>query len=194
MFGDPQFLRVNKRKDVEIIFDANIKSKNFKFFNLNSVNHSYNHQYLAYNVDTNGSEYCDLSVEEISTNKIITKKIENTTGEIVWHPNNNIVFYTALDDNHRPNKIFAHKIGSDPKNDKCIFEEKDAAYFCSPSISQSKKYLFNTSSFGVLSLSTPEVITISCMVISNIVSRVFVLVVIVLLGFVLIHKEISLIL
>ena len=28
------------------------------------------------------------------------------------------------------------------KNDKCIFEEKDAAYFCSPSISQSKKYLF----------------------------------------------------
>ena len=138
----PQFLRVNKKKDVEIIFDANIKSKNFKFFNLNSVSHSHNHQYLAYNVDTNGSEYCDLSVEEISTKKIITKKIENTTGEIVWHPNNNIVFYTALDDNHRPNKIFAHKIGSDPKNDKCIFEEKDAAYFCSPSISQSKKYLF----------------------------------------------------
>ena len=138
----PQFLRINKNKNEEIIFDANIKSKNFKFFNLNSVSHSHNHQYLAYNVDTNGSEYYDLSIEEISTKKIITKKIENTTGEIVWHPNNNIVFYTALDANHRPNKIFAHKIGSDPKSDTLVYEEKDAAYFCSPALSQSKKYLF----------------------------------------------------
>ena len=138
----PQFLRINKDNNEEIIFDANIKSKNFKFFNLHSVSHSHNHQYLAYNVDTNGSEYYDLSIEEISTKKIITKKIENTTGEIIWHPNNNIIFYTALDTNHRPNKIFAHKIGSDPKNDTLIYEETDAAYFCSPALSQSKKYLF----------------------------------------------------
>mgnify|MGYP001186806001 FL=1 len=138
----PQFLRIDKNNSEEIIFDANIKSKNFKFFNLNSVSHSHNHQYLAYNIDTNGSEYYDLSIEEISTKKIITKKIENTTGEIIWHPNNNIIFYTALDANHRPNKIFAHKIGSDPKSDTLVYEEKDAAYFCSPALSQSKKYLF----------------------------------------------------
>ena len=138
----PQFLRLNKENNEEIIFDANIKSKNFKFFNLGSVSHSHNHQYLAYNVDTNGSEYYDLSIEEISTKKVITKTIENTTGEIVWHPNNSIIFYTSLDANHRPNKIFAHKIGSDPLEDKLIYEEKDAAYFCSPMLSQSKKYLF----------------------------------------------------
>ena len=138
----PQFLRIDKNNNEEIIFDANIKSKNFKFFNLNSVSHSHNHQYLAYNVDTNGSEYYDLSIEEISTKKIITKKIENTTGEIIWHPNNNIIFYTALDASHRPNKVFAHKIGSDPKSDTLVYEEKDAAYFCSPALSQSKKYLF----------------------------------------------------
>ena len=138
----PQFLRLNKENNEEIIFDANIKSKNFKFFNLGSVSHSHNHQFLAYNVDTNGSEYYDLSIEEISTKKIITKKIENTTGEIVWHPNNKIIFYTSLDANHRPNKIFAHKIGGDPHEDKLIYEEKDAAYFCSPMLSQSKKYLF----------------------------------------------------
>ena len=93
-------------------------------------------------MDTNGSEYYDLSIEEISTKKVITKKIENTTGEIVWHPNNKIIFYTSLDANHRPNKIFAHKIGGDPHEDKLIYEEKDAAYFCSPMLSQSKKYLF----------------------------------------------------
>ena len=137
----PQFLRVDGNNEEEVIFDANLKSKDFKFFNLSSVSHSHDHKYLAYNVDTNGSEHYDLSVEEIETKKVITKKIENTTGEIIWHPNNKIIFYTVLDNNHRPNKIFAHEIGSDPANDQLIYEEKDAAYFCSPSLSQSKNYL-----------------------------------------------------
>jgi len=137
----PQFLRIDGNNEEEVIFDANLKSKDFKFFNLSSVSHSHDHKYLAYNVDTNGSEHYDLSVEEIETKKVITKKIENTNGEIIWHPNNKIIFYTVLDNNHRPNKIFAHEIGSDPDNDQLIYEEKDAAYFCSPSLSQSKNYL-----------------------------------------------------
>ena len=137
----PQFLRIDGNNKEEVIFDADLKSKDFKFFNLNSVSHSHDHKYLAYNVDTNGSEHYDLCVEEIETKKVITKKIENTTGEIIWHPNNKIIFYTVLDNNHRPNKIFAHEIGSDPANDQLIYEEKDAAYFCSPSLSQSKNYL-----------------------------------------------------
>ena len=137
----PQFLRIDSNRKEEIILDANLKSKNFKFFNLGSVSHSHNHQYLAYNVDTNGSEHYDLSIEEIITKKIITKKIQNTTGEIIWHPNNKIIFYTVLDNNHRPNKIFAHEIGSNPAHDQLIYEEKDAAYFCYPSLSQSKNYL-----------------------------------------------------
>ena len=137
----PQFLRIDGNNKEEVIFDADLKSKDFKFFNLSSVSHSHDHKYLAYNVDTNGSEHYDLCVEEIETKKVITKKIENTTGEIIWHPNNKIIFYTVLDNNHRPNKIFAHEIGSDTDNDQLIYEEKDAAYFCSPSLSQSKNYL-----------------------------------------------------
>ena len=138
----PQYIRIsNNTKNETILLDANEKSKKFKFFNLGSLSHSHNHQLLAYNVDTKGSEYYDLTVEEVDTKKIITEKIENTTGEIVWHPNNETIFYTVLDQNHRPNKIFAHKIGSDPGNDILIFEEKDPAFFCSTALSQSKKFL-----------------------------------------------------
>ena len=138
----PQFLRINNQTNEEtVVLDANLKSKKFKFYNLSTVSHSHNHQYVAYNVDTNGSEYYDLSIEEIETKNIITDKIENTTGDIIWHPNNKIIFYTVLDKNHRPNKIFSHIIGGDPKNDKLIFEEKDPAFFCSPMLSQSKKFL-----------------------------------------------------
>ena len=83
-----------------------------------------------------------LSVEDLKEGKIITKDIPNTTGDIVWDANNQFVYYIGLDNNQRPNKIFQHKIGEDYKEDNLIFEEKDPAFFCSVSISQSKKYLF----------------------------------------------------
>lgn len=138
----PQFIRINNNtQNEEVVLDTNKKSKEFKFFNLSSVSHSHDHKYIAYNVDTNGSEYYDLSIEEINSQKIITKNIKNTTGTIIWHPNNKTIFYTVLDQNHRPNKIYAHQIGSDTKDDELIFEEKDPAFFCSPELSQSKKYL-----------------------------------------------------
>ena len=138
----PQFLRKKEQDNKEeIILDANLKSKNHKFFNLHCINHSHNHKYIAYNIDTKGSEYYDLSIDEVETKKNITKKIPNTTGKIIWHPNNKVIFYTTLDRNHRPNKIFAHKIGTNPTNDQLIYEESDGAFFCSPELSQSKEYL-----------------------------------------------------
>ena len=71
----PQFLRINNLDNKEeIILDANQKSKDFKFFNLSSVSHSHDHKYFSYNVDINGSEHYDLTIEEILTQKIITKK------------------------------------------------------------------------------------------------------------------------
>lgn len=72
----PQFLRIDGNNKEEVILDANLKSKDFKFFNLGSVSHSHNHKYLAYNVDTNGSEHYDLSIEEIDTKKLLPKKLK----------------------------------------------------------------------------------------------------------------------
>ena len=138
----PCYKRTSLDHKTEIIFDAQKRSVGEKFFNIASISHSHNHQYIAYNIDKNGSENYLLSVEDLKEGKIITKDIPNTTGDIVWDANNQFVYYIGLDNNQRPNKIFQHKIGEDYKEDNLIFEEKDPAFFCSVSISQSKKYLF----------------------------------------------------
>ena len=137
----PSFKRTGSTNVVETIFNAQKKSEGEKFFNLASVCHSHDHRFIAYNIDKNGSENYFLSVENLENKKILTKKIPKTTGEIIWDTDNKSIYYIGLDDNHRPNKIFKHLIGHNYQNDELIFEEKDPAFFCSVSISQSKHYL-----------------------------------------------------
>jgi oligopeptidase B len=139
----PIYYRKNIIKNSEeIILDCEKKSKTHTYFNVASISHSHNHKNVAYNIDTNGSEYFSIIVEHIDKKEILSPEIKNTTGEIIWSLDNNYIFYVGLDQNHRPTKVFKHKIGSDTNKDLLIYEEKDPSFFCSINLSKTKKYLF----------------------------------------------------
>ena len=58
----------------------------------------------------------------------------------------NIFFIQNLDENHRPRKIYRHKLGTYTKEDQLIFEEKSEAFTVGISLSSDEKYFFiNTS-------------------------------------------------
>lgn len=139
----PIYYRKNiKNNFEEIILDCEKKSKTHSYFNVAAISHSHNHKHLAYNIDTNGSEYFSIFIENIETKEILSPEIKNTTGDIIWSLDNNYIFYVGLDQNHRPTKVFKHKIGSDSEKDLLIYEEKDPSFFCSINLSITKKYLF----------------------------------------------------
>ncbi len=139
----PIYYRKNITKNSEeIILDCEKKSKTHAYFNVASISHSHNHKSVAYNIDTNGSEYFSIFVEDIDKKEILSPEIKNTTGDIIWSLDNNYIFYVGLDQNHRPTKVFKHKIGSDVSKDLLIYEEKDPSFFCSINLSKTKKYLF----------------------------------------------------
>ncbi len=139
----PIYYRKNIIKNSEeIILDCEKKSKIHTYFNVASISHSHNHKSVAYNIDTNGSEYFSIFVEDIDKKEILSPEIKNTTGDIIWSLDNNYIFYVGLDQNHRPTKVFKHKIGSDTNKDLLIYEEKDPSFFCSINLSKTKKYLF----------------------------------------------------
>jgi len=139
----PIYYRKNIIKNSEeIILDCEKKSKRHAYFNVASISHSHNHKSVAYNIDTNGSEYFSIFVEDIDKKEILSPEIKNTTGDIIWSLDNNYIFYVGLDQNHRPTKVFKHKIGSDTNKDLLIYEEKDPSFFCSINLSKTKKYLF----------------------------------------------------
>jgi oligopeptidase B len=139
----PIYYRKNiKNNFEEIILDCEKKSKTHSYFNVASISHSHNHKHVAYNIDTNGSEYFSIFIEDIETKKLLSPEIKNTTGDIIWSLDNKYIFYVGLDQNHRPTKVFKHKIGSNGKIDLLIYEEKDPSFFCSINLSKTKKYLF----------------------------------------------------
>ena len=126
----------------EIILDCEKKSKTHTYFNVVSISHSHDHKNVAYNIDTNGSEYFSIFIEDIQKKKLLSPEIKNTTGDIVWSLDNKYIFYVRLDQNHRPTKVFQHKIGSNSEKDLLIYEEKDPSFFCSLNLSKTKNYLF----------------------------------------------------
>ena len=139
----PIYYRKNITNNYEqIILDCEKKSKMHAYFNVGSLSHSHNHKYVAYNIDTNGSEYFSAYIEDIESKEILSSEIKNTTGNIIWSLDNNYIFYVGLDQNHRPTKVFKHKIGTHVGNDLLIYEEKDPSFFCSISLSKTKEYLF----------------------------------------------------
>ena len=116
------------------------KKLNTEYFGIGDLEVSDNEEMLAYSLDLKGSEYFTIYVRRISDNKIISEKIKETSGSITWSLDDKYIFYSKLDKYHRPKKIYRHKIGSSPKDDQLIFEEKDEGFTCSIDISSDEKY------------------------------------------------------
>ena len=48
---------------------------------------------------------------------------------MAWSADGQWLFYTVLDDNHRPSKVMRHRIGTAADGDTPIYEETDAGFF-----------------------------------------------------------------
>ena len=93
------------------------------YFGIGDLSISYNDIYLAYSLDLKGSEYYDIKIRNLKTGKDLSDIITNTTGSVVFSFDNKSIFYSKLDENHRPKKIFLHEIGTNPTKDKLVYEE-----------------------------------------------------------------------
>ena len=126
--------------------DKEKKKLKTEYFGIGDLEVSNNDEYLGYSLDLKGSEYFTIYVRDISSKKLITEKIEETSGSITFSLDDKYIFYSKLDKFHRPRKIFRHKIGSAKKNDELIFEEKSDAFTVGISLSADEKYFFITTS------------------------------------------------
>ena len=134
--------------NVEEIWNGDLEKKKLKaeYFGLGDLEVSENDQYLGYSLDLKGSEYYTIYIRDIKTNKLVTEKIEETSGSIDFSLENKYIFYSKLDKHHRPRKIFRHKLGSSVKDDQLIFEEKSEAFTVGIGLSSDEKYFFISTS------------------------------------------------
>ena len=134
--------------NIEEIWNGDEEKEKLKveYFGVGDLEVSFNDKYLGYSLDTKGSEYYTIYIRDINTKKLVTEKIEETSGSITFSLDDQYVFYSKLDENHRPRKIYRHKLGTKVSEDQLIFEEKSEAFTVGIGLSSDDKYFFINSS------------------------------------------------
>ena len=140
-------IKLRKKIDsnhIEEIWNGDKEKEKLKteYFGVGDLEVSWNDKYLGYSLDLKGSEYYTIYIRDIETGSLVTEKIEDASGGITFSLDDKFIFYSKLDENHRPRKIFRHKIGTPVKNDELIFEEKSEAFTVGIGLSSDEKYYF----------------------------------------------------
>tara|TARA_B100000963_G_scaffold176047_1_gene153073 strand:+ start:1539 stop:3614 length:2076 start_codon:yes stop_codon:yes gene_type:complete len=139
--------KINSQK-IEEIWNGDKEKKKLgvEYFGVGDLEVSHDDKLLAYSLDIKGSEYYTIFIRDIANNRLVTKEIKDTSGNITFSLDDKYIFYSKLDDNHRARKIYRHRIGNFDDEDKLIFEEKSEAFTVSISISSDEKYYFISTS------------------------------------------------
>ena len=139
----PIFCRYHKNNvdQEEVLFNANLAAKEHEYFDIGDAGHSPNHKYFAYSADTKGSEFYTLYIIDLSTGNLLKDQIRNIQSVFVWANDSQTLFYTMLDDNHRPDKVYRHALGTDLTKDEMVYQEKDPGFFVSLDITESNNFI-----------------------------------------------------
>ena len=134
--------------EIEEIWNGDLEKAKLKteYFGLGDLEVSYNDKLLAYSLDLKGSEYYTIHIRDIKSREQVGEKIENTSGGITFSLDDKYIFYSKLDDNHRPREIYRHEIGTPTSKDILIFKEESEAFTVGIGLSSDEKYFFITSS------------------------------------------------
>ncbi|WP_312796012.1 S9 family peptidase [Tianweitania sp.] len=126
----PRYFRTPRDGGEQVILlDGDKEAADRAYFHLGGVDHSPDHNSLLWGYDDKGSEFYALRVRKIDDGQDLDEVVPDTGGEGVWTAGSDGFFYTRLDANHRPSRVFHHAIGTPSETDRLIFEEEDPGFF-----------------------------------------------------------------
>ena len=102
--------------------------------------HSPDHRHYAYLVVFTGDERYRLRVRDIVSGRDLPHEIPEVTS-FAWAPDSTTLFYVRLDSEHRPRFVYRHRLGTNPKNDVLIYEEKDPGFEVSVRLTSTKRFI-----------------------------------------------------
>ncbi|MGK8435969.1 S9 family peptidase [Ectopseudomonas hydrolytica] len=115
---------------------------------------------LAYSLDSSGEEIYRLFVKELDSGRISELPFDDCDGSMTWAGDSQTLFFTELDDTHRPYKLYRHRLGT--RGAEQVFEEADGRFFLHCYRSSSERQLIlqlgskTTSEVWVLDAERPE--------------------------------------
>ncbi|WP_306118158.1 MULTISPECIES: S9 family peptidase [unclassified Roseitalea] len=161
----PRFYRVpRENRDAErtILLDGDKEAEGKDYFRLAGADHSHDHARLLWAYDDKGSEYFTCRVRDLATLDDLGDVVEDTSGGGVFDAAGDGFFYARMDDNHRPSKVFYHRLGTAQAEDRLVYEEPDAGFFMGVGSSRLNDFVYinihdhETSEFRLIRADAPD--------------------------------------
>ncbi len=125
----------------QILLDGDKEAEGRSYFHIGDGGHSNDHAMYAWTVDLTGSEFFSLHVKDLATGELLPDVIEHCSGGFEWAGDDRHIFYTVLDDNHRPCKVYRHRLGTPTAADVLVYEEPDPGFFTGVGLTESRRFL-----------------------------------------------------
>ena len=133
------------QKKIEVILDVNKLSRGKKYCDMSELAVSPSKEKLAFCVDEEGRRFYSIFFKNLKSGCLLSQKIKNTAGDIVWAGDNNTLFYVQQDPKTlRSCRVFRYNLKT--RKRKLIYEEKDESFSVSLYKTLSKKFIFIQSS------------------------------------------------
>ena len=133
--------RVAKVEDMDVLIDGNQQAQGTDFFKIIGHDADPKGELLAWAYDDKGSEYFTICVRRIADGTDLGDTLVDTGGSFGWSACGQYLFYIAIDENHRPNRVLRHALGTTQADDVCVYEERDSGFFVGLSATSSGRFL-----------------------------------------------------
>ena len=132
--------------DVEQVFlDENLLAQDHEYFSLDDWDISPDNVYLAYSIDTDGSERSTIKIKNLVTNEYFEDELVDAAGAMHFSQDNQSLIYSLLQkDKWRTVSINVHKLGTQQNQDKVLVSEFDEAFYLGFYLTSSEQYLVLT--------------------------------------------------
>ncbi len=125
----------------EVLLDVNALAEGHDFYQLGAVDVSPSQKMLAYAEDTVGRRQYTLRIKNLETGETYADRIPDVS-DAVWSADDRTLFYVENDAvTLRSHRVLRHVLGTDPKDDVLVHEEKDEAYYTSVHRTDSDAYI-----------------------------------------------------
>ncbi len=112
-----------------ILLDGDAMGKDKAYFSIGAVSHSPDHRYLAYAVDTTGSEFYTIVVRDVETGEDVATLTDEGYGSLVWANDSRTLYWVWRDAANRPRKVYRQSF--DAGEAELVYEEPDEGFFLS---------------------------------------------------------------
>ncbi|MFN4240162.1 MAG: S9 family peptidase [Erythrobacter cryptus] len=125
----------------QLLLDENELAEGHEYFRLGAASVSENGRYLAFSVDTDGSERYTARIKDLQTGALLPDIIPNLRSDLVWVKNDTALVYGPSTEEWRTLEAKMHVIGTPIAADVTLYKEEDQSFGVGAGLSAQKDWL-----------------------------------------------------